>query len=99
MHVLMYICLQVWSTELPKSTLFAGKAIHHNIYDHSKSETFKPSAGEHWNITYGDGSTASGNVGTDVSLSGTPFQWISEAKCRCVESEMPSLYTDPKAGS
>jgi hypothetical protein len=56
----------VWSTELPKSTLLADKAIHHNIYDHAKSHTFKSSPGQTWNITYGDGSSASGNVGTDI---------------------------------
>lgn len=44
----------------------AGKSVHHNIFDHAKSHTFKPSDGQHWNITYGDGSSASGTVGTDV---------------------------------
>jgi hypothetical protein len=56
----------VWSSELPKSTLLAGKGVHHNIYDQAKSDSFKASKGQHWNITYGDGSSASGNVGTDV---------------------------------
>ena len=44
----------------------AGKATHHNIFDHCKSDSFEASGGQHWNITYGDGSSASGNVGTDV---------------------------------
>lgn len=43
-----------------------GKATHHNIFDEAKSHTFKSSVGQHWNITYGDGSSASGHVGTDV---------------------------------
>ena len=56
----------MWSTELPKSTILAAKSVHHNLYDHAKSHTFEPSSGQTWNITYGDGSSASGNVGTDV---------------------------------
>ena len=48
-----------------------GKASHHNIFDHNKSSTFKLSPGQHWNITYGDGSSASGHVGTDnIELGG-----------------------------
>ena len=56
----------MWSTELSKSTLLSGKTVHHNIFDYEKSHTFEHSAGQTWNITYGDGSSASGNVGTDV---------------------------------
>ena len=59
-------CIQVWSTELSKSTILSGKTVHHNIFDYEKSHTFERSAGQTWNITYGDGSSASGNVGTDV---------------------------------
>lgn len=58
--------LWLWSTDLPKSTQLSGKASHHNIFDHSKSSTFKPSPGQTWSITYGDGSSASGTVGTDT---------------------------------
>ncbi|KAK0651545.1 aspartic peptidase domain-containing protein [Cercophora newfieldiana] len=37
-----------------------------NNFDPSKSSTFKPDGDKAWMITYGDGSSASGNVGTDV---------------------------------
>ena len=43
-----------------------GMASHHNVFDEGKSPSFKISPGAHWNITYGDGSSASGHVGTDV---------------------------------
>ena len=58
--------LWVWSSELPTSIQTQGKSSHHNIYNHQRSHSFKSSAGQHWNITYGDGSSASGNVGTDL---------------------------------
>ena len=60
--------LWVWSTGLPKTVQREGKTApnHHNIFDHTKSCTFKPCEGQTWNIGYGDGSTASGNVGTDT---------------------------------
>jgi hypothetical protein len=38
----------------------------HNIFDPSKSSTFKKATGKAWKISYGDGSSASGDVGTDV---------------------------------
>jgi len=38
----------------------------HTNFDPSKSSTFKLLEGESFNISYGDGSTASGPVGTDV---------------------------------
>ncbi|KIW33282.1 uncharacterized protein PV07_00142 [Cladophialophora immunda] len=55
--------LWCWSTELPQSTLSAGKG--HTIFDPSKSSTFQTSQGSTWQIQYGDQSSASGSVGTD----------------------------------
>ncbi|KKA21600.1 aspartic endopeptidase [Rasamsonia emersonii CBS 393.64] len=56
--------LWVWSTELPSN--IQSQATGHTIFDPSKSSTFKGSSGETWQISYGDGSSASGDVGTDV---------------------------------
>ncbi|KAF2171730.1 hypothetical protein M409DRAFT_17966 [Zasmidium cellare ATCC 36951] len=56
--------LWVWSTELPSSTR-SQYGSQHTIFDSSKSSTFKKSSGSTWQIQYGDGSTASGDVGTD----------------------------------
>lgn len=36
------------------------------IFDSTKSTTFKPISGAKWQISYGDGSSASGTVGTDL---------------------------------
>lgn len=52
--------LWVWSTELPSSTSTAG----HSVFNSAKSSTFK-ATNSTWEIQYGDGSTASGTVGTD----------------------------------
>ena len=38
----------------------------HTIYDSSKSSSFKDSQGSSWQISYGDGSSSSGTVGTDT---------------------------------
>jgi len=62
--------LWVWSTELDQSTLSAGSGSH-NVFDPSKSSTFKKTSGSTWQIQYGDSSTASGDVGTDnVAIGG-----------------------------
>ena len=58
--------LWVASTELPNTTQASLKAGGHNIFNSAISHTYKPLADESWNITYGDGSMAAGNVGTDV---------------------------------
>lgn len=58
--------LQVWSTELPSNVQQSGKSAGHNIFDSSKSSTFKKLQGYTWQISYGDGSSASGDVGNDV---------------------------------
>jgi len=61
--------LWVWSTELSSSVRSQGSS--HTIFDPSKSSTFKTSKGSSWKISYGDGSSASGTVGTDnVTLGG-----------------------------
>lgn len=63
---------QVWSTELPSGTQSQGS---HTIFNASKSSTFKNSSGETWQISYGDGSSASGDVGTDtLNLGGLVIQ-------------------------
>lgn len=54
---------QCWSTELPKD-VEKNKAAN-QIFNPSQSSTFKSVSGSTWQISYGDGSSASGNVGTD----------------------------------
>ncbi|QSZ30172.1 hypothetical protein DSL72_004692 [Monilinia vaccinii-corymbosi] len=51
----------VFSTQLPT----ASQSGHQN-FDATKSKTFKPIKGATWSISYGDGSGAAGNVGTDT---------------------------------
>nr|POF01149.1 aspergillopepsin-1 [Quercus suber] len=63
--------LWVWSTKLSSSLQTSGKSAGHTIFDPTKSSTFKNSSGEKWQISYGDGSTASGTVGTDTIALGT----------------------------
>ena len=57
----------VFSSELPRS-----QQSGHSLYDPTQSETAQELQGATWNITYGDGSGASGNVYTDtVDVGGT----------------------------
>ncbi|CAM1510904.1 Fc.00g084170.m01.CDS01 [Cosmosporella sp. VM-42] len=61
--------LWVFNTQLDSATT-AG----HSLYDPASSKTFAVMKGAEFNITYGDGSGASGNVGTDVvDLGGASF--------------------------
>ena len=53
--------LWVFSTELPSS-----ESSGQTLYDPSQSSTAQELQGETWNITYGDGSSSSGNVYTDT---------------------------------
>jgi hypothetical protein len=57
--------LWVMSSHLDASTQQALQASNHMIYDPTKSSTSKPAAGQTWDIQYGDGSEASGDVVTD----------------------------------
>lgn len=58
--------LWVFSTEQSKSTQKG-----HDVFDPTKSSTWKELTGKAWKISYGDGSSASGDVGTDtVSIGG-----------------------------
>lgn len=56
----------VFSTELPTS-----EDSGHTLYNPASSSTAQILSGQTWNITYGDGSGASGNVYTDVVSVGT----------------------------
>ncbi|OAP65624.1 hypothetical protein AYL99_01596 [Fonsecaea erecta] len=56
----------VWSSYLPENIKKSGSASGATIYDPSKSSTQKPMTGSTWQIRYGDGSSASGAVVTDV---------------------------------
>lgn len=58
--------LWVWSTKLSKKIQTAGKEQGIKIFDYHNSTTFKNAQGYSWRITYGDGSGASGTVGTDT---------------------------------
>jgi aspergillopepsin I len=57
----------VFSSELPRA-----QQSGHSVYNPSKSDTAEELEGATWNITYGDGSGASGNVYLDtVNVGGT----------------------------
>ena len=58
--------LWVFSEELSSSVQTQAKASGHAIFNSSGSSTWKESPGQSWQIQHGDGSTASGNVGTDT---------------------------------
>lgn len=58
--------LWVWSTKLSHATQAAGKKQQIKIFDSKASKTYKEASGYAWKIQYGDGSGASGTVGTDL---------------------------------
>ncbi|KAI7340858.1 acid protease [Hortaea werneckii] len=59
--------LWVWSSKLPERTQQATSSDgqKHNIFNPSESSTYQQTNST-WQIQYGDGSTASGTVGTDT---------------------------------
>jgi hypothetical protein len=66
-HGVLGLQSQVWSTELPKNILSSADAANQQVaFDATMSSTFKKLDGETWKISYGDSSSASGDVGTDV---------------------------------
>ncbi|KAJ4304656.1 hypothetical protein N0V90_000182 [Kalmusia sp. IMI 367209] len=83
--------LWLWSTELDADTQASGKASGHNIYDPNSSSTFKKLRGSKWRIRYGDGSKASGIVGTDdVTLGGLTI----ESQAIELASKLSSQFTE-----
>ena len=80
--------LQIFSTELPSSITKASGGTKHNIFNPSKSSTYKATKGASWKISYGDNSSASGTVGTDnVTVGGLTInnQTIELAKTLSAE--------------
>jgi aspartyl protease len=67
--------LWVWSTELPKNIQSQAKGQYQALFNPAKSSTFKKTSGSTWQISYGDGSSASGDVGTDtVAIGGVSIK-------------------------
>jgi hypothetical protein len=73
MHIMLSIPMAdvrarwVFSSETPSS-----ESAGHTVYNPSRSSTAQELTGATWNITYGDGSSSSGNVYTDtVTVGGT----------------------------
>jgi len=70
--------LWIWSSELANASQFSG----HNVFNPANSSTAKKAQGT-WSISYGDGSSASGDVYTDtvtVADIAIPGQAIELAK-------------------
>lgn len=67
MHIMLSIPMAdvrarwVFSSETPSS-----ESAGHTVYNPSRSSTAQELTGATWNITYGDGSSSSGNVYTDT---------------------------------
>ena len=76
----------IFSTELPSATRQG-----HDDFDASKSSTFKKLNGYTWQISYGDGSSASGDVGTDtVTIGGTVVKEQAVELAKTLSSEFSS---------
>lgn len=72
--------LWIWSSELAGASKYSKT---HNIYNPHTSNSAKQAEGLSWNISYGDGSSASGNVFTDnVTVAGItiPNQSVEAAE-------------------
>ncbi|MCJ1239627.1 hypothetical protein MMC14_007625 [Varicellaria rhodocarpa] len=77
--------LWVFSTELPKSDTTGSS---HTIYNPNSSSTYKATKGSSWKISYGDGSAASGTVGTDnVDIGGLTIKNQSVELAKTLSTE------------
>ena len=72
---------------------------NHNIYNPSSSSTAKELSGETWSISYGDGSSASGNVYTDtVVVGGTTVTSQAVEAAETISSEFAQDESDGLLG-
>lgn len=86
--------LWVFSSELP-----ASEQTGHNIYNPANSPTSAVDTGETWNISYGDGSSASGNVYTDVvNVGGTSVTGQAVELAETISSEFAQDQSDGLLG-
>ena len=84
----------VFSSELP-----SNQQNGHNIYNPARSSTSKVSNGETWSISYGDGSSASGNVYTDVvNVGGTTVTGQAVELAQKISSEFAQDQSDGLLG-
>lgn len=91
--------LWVWSTELSSTIQTQGKAAGHTIFDPTKSSTWKVLSGETWSISYGDSSSASGDVGTDnVTIGGLTIKAQAVEVAKTISSQFVSSVGDGLLG-
>lgn len=84
----------VFSSELP-----ANEQNGHSIYNPADSKTSKVSNGETWSISYGDGSSASGDVYTDVvNVGGTSVTSQAVELAKTISSEFAQDQSDGLLG-
>ncbi|KAH9213836.1 aspartic peptidase domain-containing protein [Leptodontidium sp. 2 PMI_412] len=81
------------------SQLAASSKTGHHIYTSSQSSTYKALSGYTWDISYADGSGASGNVGTDtVKIGGTTVTGQAVELAKQVSSAFVSDSSDGLVG-
>ncbi|KAG4437692.1 hypothetical protein IFR05_006816 [Cadophora sp. M221] len=81
------------------SQLAASSKTGHHIYTSSQSSTYKALSGYTWDISYADGSGASGNVGTDtVKIGGTTVTGQAVELAKQVSSTFVSDSSDGLVG-
>lgn len=77
----------------------ASSRAGHNYYTSSKSTTYKALSGHTWDISYGDGSSASGSVGTDtVTIGSTVVKGQAVELAKKVSSSFTSDGSDGLVG-